>query len=129
MLDKDLLGRFGSWNRNKSFRRGVIKRYPLQKDLPRPDGNTQCIKCEGNDQVFPVTVEVCPQCYVKLNKQTVSNISSKVYLDKKSPHCVFCGKKGLRMYMVTGKMCQKCTVKVAEDVRERKGKRRRFRYE
>lgn len=95
------------------------------------DKGLPCMRCERDDQIFPaVNVILCPECTVKLHPRMVKGVKDDVYLDNDGPACFFCQVRKIRMYKVSGQICQKCTVKIAENVRaNEKNKRRRFRFE
>lgn len=129
-LDKNILGRQVDSTVQKRHRAYVMGRYPKTEGLPKPEGDVVCMKCGRNDQTFPsLDAIICPRCLVALIKRSVTRVQDDLYLKNDAPNCYMCGQRSVRMYKVSGRICQHCTVTIAENVREHvKHIRRRFHF-
>lgn len=135
-LAKDLLtgGKRGgniSHHQDKAYRDIHRKMYPHTTPLPKPDKGTLCFICGRDDHVFPsMDVVACPMCMKSLFPSAITACRDDIYLDNGGENCYLCGRRKIRMYKVSGRICQKDTIRIAENVREyKKHQRRRFRFQ
>ena len=101
------------------------------KPLPKPEGDTVCMFCHRNDQVFPsLEIIICPRCLSRVHPEFIWGADEQLSLHNDMPNCNICKQRKLRMWKVKGRVCQKCTVTIAENEREYKhGIRRRFKID
>ena len=130
-IDRAPLGRhIAPWH-HKRFTDNLKRLYPKMSPMAKPEKDHICMRCGRNDMTYPSPDAIfCPTCTKGLHHRAVQRVVDDLYMPGKGVNCYNCGTKGVRMYKVSGRVCQKCTAHIARNVREYvQHKRRNFKFE
>ncbi len=121
MTSEEEMGVYGKTRRVKDW----DKYNPMKiKVIPFPE-EYMCPLCEEKKEyVFPVTLELCETCAMKVMERKDCYrmyVKTKIDFEKFGLYCHACGKSVPKVHVINTRVCQKCTVKLGKEQKRYQG--------